>query len=848
MAAAREGAEALQAFRNCAWAVKNFYGRVQNKEERQKALLCLDDDRLIRALTEGDSVLLKAAERLFVTCAAALKRPEAQSFSANADTAKWFRRILAVELACNYRDFGASACPRTLAAGELRSVFQQILEEPEFEEWKNQHWAVKQAVAMYCDPRQKLRQAGATYHEILAESEFCSWAATPSLVLNVVILHSNPREKLRRADSVTEEILQEPEFEEWSELSGTVRLVALRHKDARQKLRDAGVVLAEILCEPEFESWTACTGQLRDLVLNCRNVRTKLRKAEIDTRKILEESAFQHWADSPGLLRGVVVRGGNSRAKVRAIDNTVADILNDSNFKWWTSNPGYVRHAVVNLSNPRRRLSEAQYKVEEVLRDPEFKHWSDSLSALRRIALRTGDLREKLRAVDIVEREILRESEFAHWAHISSVARLVIMRYTSPRAKLRQIDVVTEQILQEPEFRSWQHVPGRIREIVLAHGDPRKKLREIDRTTTAILRDPEFANWKESLVLVRNLAQSHSEPRALLKFVKENRIELIVNHFDFIRRTMPRQSYQALCELYSIQPPIQSTELPAPLYQVELAIAGSGGVYNALCCYHAQKKVEFPYTPAIFFGRADARRRRIVGNFNASDIRRMRAAGGNIDETIFGLARCTSADKGEIRALMVDQVAACFKDESFAYLGLENASMDSLRLLHEHSNVDLRASLIVEQDDRTLNAMRSVCAELDNGGVDSFRRLRIERGNINNRLATLAGSYGVVNLDYWGHFCRGTMTGLANLFARHLIASDGLVFVTVANRSIDQERSERAGFARDQGKTIEDTLQRMALESGYVIRAFTALSYRGGVNDSRGMEMLFCTAHVQRYQ
>ncbi len=270
-----------------------------------------------------------------------------------------------------------------------------------------------------------------------------------------------------------------------------------------------------------------------------------------------------------------------------------------------------------------------------------------------------------------------------------------------------------------------------------------------------------------------------------------------------------------------------------------------GSTFKAVKRYCRIKGIPFRYTRQCFTQLPETRRRRIEGGFNAYDLRLVKNSDGTHDTSRYGMRRFASDEKVVARDLMADQISQALPDKSIHYLGLETEHFEFIRLLSQRLTVDAPNSAIVEIDQRTYNAMKSV--QRSAVGPNRFlQKIKIVRADINEALASLTGPYNVINLDYLGHLSAGKAKGIEALFKNNgLLEDSAVVIVTLSNRPIDQARADQAGFGRDQVAALEKVMKEKA-GARWTVKAAGTLAYAGGTNGRTGTPMVLEVFKVDR--
>ncbi|MBU0461084.1 MAG: hypothetical protein KJ574_00700 [Nanoarchaeota archaeon] len=204
-------------------------------------------------------------------------------------------------------------------------------------------------------------------------------------------------------------------------------------------------------------------------------------------------------------------------------------------------------------------------------------------------------------------------------------------------------------------------------------------------------------------------------------------------------------------------------------------------------------------------------------------------------EPIKGLRFYNGARKDEKRTMMaediIDYLVKVGAEKRFAYTGLEGVNFKSYINLQRtlEGIIDPKQSLVVECDQETADAMKTIVASSDviEGG-EIFEGLTVEEGFMHQVLPNHGDKrFDILNLDYMDGWSRTKELAMQILFSRGQIVDEALMYVTLLNSGMEKFRVKhgtsangivRDGFGTDdQKQLLEDTMKKLCKKYGYDI-------------------------------
>jgi len=242
--------------------------------------------------------------------------------------------------------------------------------------------------------------------------------------------------------------------------------------------------------------------------------------------------------------------------------------------------------------------------------------------------------------------------------------------------------------------------------------------------------------------------------------------------------------------------------------------------------YFSLKKKLFSYTKSCFLGPYATRARRVSGNFNKSDLEKIRN-NSDLNTSEYGFRSFNSEDKDVTRELIAESYIDRLGDADLKYLGLESETFSSLSWFAEMLNYDADNSTVIERNSRVYRAMKAIQQYSTKELKRTLRGLDIRNGDFFKELRRLKHPYNLVNFDTVGHYCKSKDEALTKLFSQGLLDPQAMIFVTLDNSGLGKNRAERAGFS-NQIQAVNATVLSSATVHSYTAHPEFQLEYVGG--------------------
>ncbi|MBW2969710.1 hypothetical protein KY319_01165 [Candidatus Woesearchaeota archaeon] len=217
-----------------------------------------------------------------------------------------------------------------------------------------------------------------------------------------------------------------------------------------------------------------------------------------------------------------------------------------------------------------------------------------------------------------------------------------------------------------------------------------------------------------------------------------------------------------------------------------------------------------------------------------------------------------SYSKEPIREELISNAIEHLNTDDISYLGLEGAHFGSYLWLSDVFNVDPEKSLVAESSALNCRIMRSIVDNCDaiapgknySKGGKVFKGLNLFNGDICDAVAQSSGKWNLINLDYTGCINDKKLKTLYSLLKNHLIADDAVLFMTLNNSPVFQERvysgrglngpKKSKGYGtRDQVSVVDAFFERQ--QHGYSVERICSQEYK-----SKGYDMLFLGYKVKK--
>ncbi|MBW3016535.1 hypothetical protein KY309_02905 [Candidatus Woesearchaeota archaeon] len=217
-----------------------------------------------------------------------------------------------------------------------------------------------------------------------------------------------------------------------------------------------------------------------------------------------------------------------------------------------------------------------------------------------------------------------------------------------------------------------------------------------------------------------------------------------------------------------------------------------------------------------------------------------------------------SYSKEPIREELISNAIEHLNTDDISYLGLEGAHFGSYLWLSDVFNVNPEKSLVAESSAFDCRIMRSIvdnCHAIKPGknyskGGKVFKGLNLFNGDICDAVQEHDGKWNLINLDYTGCINDKKLKTLYYLFKNHLIADDAVLFMTLNNSPVFQERvysgrglngpRKSKGYGtRDQVSVVDAFFERQ--QHGYSVERICSQEYK-----SKGYAMLFLGYKVKK--